>query len=81
MTDIASLRGYLGAVQTNTIEPNVNTWRVAIDNLSASLSNLRDLDFAAETSEFIRSQSLFQSNIAVLASANLIPQSILKMLS
>jgi flagellin len=81
VTDIASLRGYLGAVQANTIEPNVNTLGVAIENLSASLSDLRDLDFAAETAEFTRAQILFQSNITVLAAANQIPQTVLSLLT
>ncbi len=81
ITDVASLRGFLGAVQGDTIEPNITSLGVAIENLSASLSDLRDLDFASETSAFTRSQILFQSNIAVLASANLIPQSILTLLS
>ena len=81
VTDVASLRGYLGAVQADTIDPNITSLGVAIENLSASLSDLRDLDFASETSSFTRAQILFQSNIAVLASANLIPQSILTLLS
>jgi len=81
ITDVASLRGFLGAVQGDTIDPNITSLGVAIENLSASLSDLRDLDFASETSAFTRSQILFQSNIAVLASANLIPQSILTLLS
>ncbi len=81
VTDVAALRGYLGAVQADTIDPNITSLGVAIENLSASLSDLRDLDFASETSSFTRAQILFQSNIAVLASANLIPQSILTLLS
>ncbi|OHB76984.1 MAG: hypothetical protein A2Z34_03750 [Planctomycetes bacterium RBG_16_59_8] len=78
---VSSLRGYLGAVQASNIQPNIDSLGVAIENLSASLSDLRDLDFAQETSNFTRTQILFQSGIAVLASANLIPQSILTLLS
>lgn len=81
VTQVASLRGFLGAVQADAIEPNIDSLGVAIENLSASLSDLRDLDFAEETANFTRSQILFQSGIAVLASANLIPQSILTLLS
>jgi flagellin len=77
---VAGLRGFLGAVQADTVEPNINAVEVHIENLSATLSTIRDLDFAAETTNFTRIQILFQSGIAVLASSNLIPQSILTLL-
>jgi flagellin len=76
----ASIRGFLGAIQAGSLEPNINSVGVHIENLSSSLSMIRDLDFAAETANFTRSQILFQSTIAVLASANLIPQSVLALL-
>ncbi|MBI4232645.1 hypothetical protein HY605_05410 [Candidatus Peregrinibacteria bacterium] len=77
---VTELRGQLGAIQAFNIEPGINAVQVEIQNLSASLSSIRDLDFAEETSAFTRTQILFQSGIAVLASANLIPQSILTLL-
>jgi flagellin len=77
---VAQLRGFLGAVQADNIEPNINALEVAIENLTASESSIRDLDFAAETSEFTRTQILFQAGTAVLASANLIPQTVLTLL-
>ena len=77
---VGTLRGFLGAIQANTIEPNINAVQIHIENLSSTLSNIRDLDFAAETAAFTKTQILFQSGIAVLASANLIPQSILTLL-
>jgi flagellin len=80
VNDVTTLRGYLGAVQADAIEPNVVSLGVSIENLSASLSDLRDLDFAEETASFATKQILFQSGIATLATANLIPQSILALL-
>jgi flagellin len=80
ISNVAKLRGFLGAVQADAIEPNIVSLGVSIENLSASLSDLRDLDFAEETANFTKTQILFQSGIAVLASANLIPQSILTLL-
>lgn len=77
---VGTLRGFLGSVAADTIEPNINAVQIHIENLSATLSSVRDLDFAAETAAFTRTQILFQSGIAVLASANLIPQSILTLL-
>jgi flagellin len=78
---IGVLRGFLGAIQASSIEPNVSALEVEIENLSASLSDLRDLDFAAETAQFTKSQILFQAGTAVLASANLVPQSVLSLLA
>lgn len=77
---VSSLRGFLGAVQADTLESNIDSLDVAIENLVSSESMIRDLDFAAETSEFTRSQILFQAGTATLASANLIPQTVLTLL-
>ena len=77
---VAKVRGYLGAVTADALTPNINALSVAVESLSASLSNIRDVDFAEETSSFTRSQILFQSGIGVLASANTLPQSVLQLL-
>lgn len=81
LSQVAGMRGFLGAVGAFNIEPNIDSLSVEIENLAASLSDIRDLDFAEETTSFTRSQILYQSGIAVLASANLIPQSVLTLLS
>lgn len=80
INQVAQLRGFIGAVQAENIQPNSNAVNTEIQNLSASLSTIRDVNFAAETSNFTKTQILFQSGIAVLASANLIPQSVLTLL-
>ncbi len=77
---VSALRGVLGALQARTIEPNIEALGVAIENLTAAESAIRDLDFAEETSTFTRAQVLFQAGTAVLASANLIPRSVLTLL-
>ncbi len=77
---ISALRGFLGAAQAQTIEPNIDALGVAIENLTSAESSIRDLDFAEETSIFTRTQVLFQAGTAVLASANLIPQNVLTLL-
>jgi flagellin len=79
-TVITGLRGFLGAIQSFNLEPNLNNLEVSIENITAAESSIRDLDFAAETAEFTRTQVLFQSGIAVLGSANLIPQTVLTLL-
>ena len=78
--EISDHRAYLGAFQSQTIDTNLNSLRVGIENLSASESSIRDLDFAQESADFTRNQILYQSGIAVLAQSNLISQSVLTLL-
>ncbi len=78
--EISDHRAYLGAFQSQTIDTNLNSLRVGIENLSASESMIRDLDFAKESADFTRIQILYQSGIAVLAQSNLISQSVLTLL-
>lgn len=77
---VARVRGYLGSLVANAIEPSIQATNVQIENISASRSSILDLNFAEETTNFTRSQILFQSSIAVTASANLVPQSVLALL-
>jgi len=78
--EVNSLRGYLGAFASQTLDSNINSLGVAVENLTASESQIRDLDFAAEVANYTRAQVLFLAGISVLASANQIPQSVLKLL-
>lgn len=77
---VTGVRGHLGAVQGFNLEPNLRAVGVAVENLAASESAIRDLDFAEETANFTRTQILFQAGTAVLASANLVPQAVLTLL-
>jgi flagellin len=77
---VSDARAYLGAFVHDMIEPNIRSLEVAIENLTASESELRDLDFAAEVAEMTKTQILFQAGISVLAQANLIPQAVLQLL-
>ena len=77
---ITDSRAFLGAFQSGTVDTNITSLSVALENLSAAESRVRDLDFAKETAEFTKNQILFQSGIAVIAQANLISQSVLTLL-
>ncbi|MGE3166159.1 MAG: flagellin [Planctomycetota bacterium] len=77
---VSSIRAFLGAFVHDNIEPGIRELSVAIENLTASESTIRDLDFAAETSELARGQVLFQSGISVLAQTNALSQSVLQLL-
>jgi flagellin len=79
ITEISSQRAELGAVQ-NRFEHTINSVNVAIENLSASESRIRDTDMASEMVNFTRSQILSQAGTAMLAQANQAPQSVLKLL-
>ncbi len=77
---VAVLRGRLGAFEKNTLETNQNSLSVALENVTASESTIRDADFAQETSEMTRNQILTQAGTSVLATANSMPQSVLSLL-
>jgi flagellin len=77
---VATLRGRLGAFQKNILESNTNSLSVALENVTASESAIRDADFAKETAALTRAQILVQANTSVLAQANSSPQNVLSLL-
>jgi len=77
---ISTARANLGAYQ-NRFEHTINSVNVAVENLSASESRIRDTDMASEMVNFTKSQILSQAGTAMLAQANAIPQGVLKLLS
>ena len=77
---VAVLRGRLGAFEKNTLETNMNSLSVALENVTASESSIRDADFAQETAALTRAQILTQAGTSVLATANSTPQSVLSLL-
>ena len=76
---VSTTRSDLGAVQ-NRFDHTINNLNVAVENLSASESRIRDADMAAETLSFSRSQILSQAGTAMLAQAKSIPQGVLQLL-
>jgi len=78
--DVSKLRGRLGAFQLNTLETNINSLQVALENITAAESSIRDADFAAETANLTRAQILVQAGTSVLSIANSSPQSVLSLL-
>ncbi|CAN5460934.1 flagellin [soil metagenome] len=77
---VAILRGRLGAFEKNTLQTNQNSLSVALENVTSSESDIRDADFATETSNLTRAQILTQAGTSVLATANSTPQSVLSLL-
>lgn len=79
LRQVNDVRAALGAI-TNRLEGTVSNLQIAVENLSASDSRIRDADFAVETANMTRAQILQQSGIAVLSQANSSPQMALKLL-
>ncbi|ROS25792.1 flagellin [Cellulomonas sp. PhB150] len=76
---VSTARAGLGALQ-NRFEHTIKNVNVAVENLSASESRIRDTDMASEMVSFTRAQILSQAGTAMLAQANQIPQGVLSLL-
>lgn len=63
-------RGTLGAFQQNTLQSNLNSLRIASENVTAAESVIRDADMAKEMTDFTKNQILTESSTAMLAQAN-----------
>ena len=74
------LRGRLGAFERNTLQTNVRSLQIGLENITASESKIRDTDFAAETAQLTRAQILTQAGTSVLATANSSAQNVLALL-
>jgi flagellin len=79
LEQISSTRATIGA-QINRLEYTITGLDTARENLTASESRIRDLDFASEMTEFTRNQILNQAGVAMLSQANSMPQLALQLL-
>ncbi|TAM09064.1 MAG: flagellin FliC [Nevskiaceae bacterium] len=69
----------VGAIQ-NRFQAVVENLQTNKTNLTAARSQIVDVDYAAETANLTKSQIMQQAGVAMVAQANQIPQSILKLL-
>ena len=79
ISSVSTQRAKLGAYQ-NRLEHTVNNLGAVSENLTAAESRIRDVDMAAEMMEFTKFNILNQASIAMLAQANMQPQSVLQLL-
>ncbi|WP_312507841.1 flagellin FliC [Pseudomonas luteola] len=79
MDTINSKRADLGAVQ-NRMSSTISNLQNIGENATAARSRTQDADFAAETSEMTKQQTLQQASTAILAQANQLPNAVLKLL-
>ncbi|EMR45105.1 TPA: flagellin [Pseudomonas putida] len=79
IAQIDSQRAQLGAVQ-NRFDSTVANLNSISENSTAARSRVQDADFAAETAELTKQQTLQQASTAILSQANQLPSSVLKLL-
>jgi flagellin len=78
--EITTLRGRMGAFERNVLDTNVRSLQSQYENLTASESQIRDADFAAETSQLTRAQILSSAGTSALQLANQQSQQVLRLL-
>ncbi len=79
INSVSAQRATFGAVQ-NRLQYTLDNLSTYQENLSASLSRIRDVDMASEMVNFTKEQILQQAGTSMLAQANSAPQSVLKLL-
>lgn len=79
INEISSRTTTLGAAQ-NRIESAIESIAVQSENITSSLSTLRDADVAEESSAYIKAQILQQASATLLATANQTPSIALNLL-
>jgi flagellin len=80
VSDLATARSDLGA-NLSRLEQESKALSTLKDNLSQARSRIIDVDVAEESANFARQQILVQSGTAMLAQANIIPQSALRLIN
>lgn len=80
LTKINKQRADLGAYQ-NRLEYATQGLSIGAENLQAAESRIRDTDMAAEMVNYTKNAILIQSATAMLAQANMKPQSVLQLLA
>jgi len=76
---ISSTRADLGAVQ-NRFESTIANLQSVSENVDAARARILDADFAAETANLTKAQVMQQAGVAMLAQANMLPQTVLSLL-
>ena len=79
ITIVSTERSKLGALQ-NRLEHTIANLGTSAENLQAAESRIRDLDMAEEIMAFTKNNILQQAATAMLAQANMAPQSVLQLL-
>lgn len=76
---ISEFRGRLGSTE-NRLNSAIANLQQRVESLTAAESRIRDVDVAKESADLTRNNILQQASLAILAQANLQPQSALQLL-
>ena len=76
---ISSVRSSMGAMQ-NRLEHNIANLAAQTENLTASMSRIRDTDYSEETAQLTKHQVMQPAATAMLAQANQMPNVVLSLL-
>ncbi|MDE1193996.1 flagellin [Pseudomonas sp. Bc-h] len=79
LATINTTRASLGASQ-NRLTSTISNLQNVNENATAALGRIQDTDFAAETANLTKQQTLQQASTSVLAQANQLPSAVLKLL-
>jgi flagellin len=80
IADVAGQRGRIGAYQANTLQTNASALSVALENVTATESGIRDTDMAEEVTNYIREQLLEKTALMGVQSSNINAQNVMKLL-
>ena len=79
LNNLSSIRGRLGSTQ-NRLGRTLNSTLVAVQNLTAAGSIIKDADLALDLADLTKNQILVQSSSAMIGQANLFPQGAIQLL-
>ena len=79
INEVSKNRANLGALQ-NRLEHTINNIGVAVENITAAESRIRDTDMAQEMMLYTKNTILVQAAQSMLAQANMVPQGVLQLL-
>ena len=74
------IRSKIGALQ-NRLENTISSLQIQSQNLEMASSRISDVDVSQEMSNFVRSQIITQSAVAMLTQANSFPQMAMRLIS
>ena len=79
INEVSAQRAYMGAIQ-NRLQYKIDNLNTSSENLTSAESQIRDVDMAKEMTTFTNANILSQASVAMLAQANSLPQSVLKLI-
>ncbi len=80
IVNITFMRGRLGSLQKLEFDTNIDVLSDTLEALATAESDIRDADFAVETSNLTRNQVLVQASSSALGIANQLPNYVLGLL-